>query len=256
MRKMEKHSLHNGKKETVIFLFTLIELLVVIAIIAILAAMLLPSLSKAKQRAMSITCVNNLKNLSTLLFEYIHDNDEYLIPFSHRGIQDSGAVGSVVWYTVLIRSGHLYPKLHYKCMRCPSLITDKVQTNYPSNTALGTSKLYGLYSSYIGGGGAQTAQEAFKKVNAYFNNAKIKSNLNIRNIFNDTVYQGEQVYYTIPQKATQNEFDSRLIHLRHLGKGNSVFIDGHVEGRGIEMNFSSEYYGVDYRAATYVTAAQ
>ncbi len=102
----------NNSKQQVAF--TLIELLVVIAIIAILAAMLLPALSKAKERARTIQCVNQLRQLGQAMIMY-GDDQENRLPAAATGVPWN-STNPVPWMRPLAE--------YYRdtnILRCPSM---------------------------------------------------------------------------------------------------------------------------------------
>jgi len=150
--------------------FTLIELLTVIAIIAVLAAMLLPALAKAKQRALDIKCLSNLRQSGIAMNLYLQDfQDKYFWGDTHDLLDM--ALNGMEWFVWAGRTNgnknvlqnNIFnrtdrPLNHYglteKTVTCPSDMargSDKTPTTFE---AVGNSYFFncGGFPEDVGGG--------------------------------------------------------------------------------------------------------
>lgn len=99
--------------------FTLIELLVVIAVISILAGLLLPALSRARDKARQGVCSSNLRQIAFAVQMYANDHD--------------GRLPHLFWNTEYEQIGLFRPYLtDFKIYRCPSARKDDTGANWPT----------------------------------------------------------------------------------------------------------------------------
>ncbi len=215
------------KKQTI---FTLIELLVVIAIIAILAALLLPALSRAREKAHFTSCAGNLRQHTSGLVLYTYDFDDWLVPQEYPCARfypgGTAGVARIPWFALIkdyvgyseIKDTDRFTVIPGKMRRgivhCPSYRDRLPQYLF--------DVLYGMPRYGMGGDGYSTKLVNVRKAN------QIKAPSNV--IYLSDTKQGTASY------AGYNYFTNTAVGLgyldlkRHNNRVNAGYLDGHVEG--------------------------
>ena len=118
--------------------FKLIELLIVIAIITILAAMLLPALNKARERAQSISCLSNIKQIFMPATMYQADNDDYCLgrvaalPAARNGLN----AGDTVSWSVYLNAAYGFSPKSFLCPTEPLAAWWEHDPMYPDQNSI------------------------------------------------------------------------------------------------------------------------
>ena len=245
--------------------FTLIELLVVIAIIAILAAILFPVFAQARERARSIACLSNCKQVGLAYLQYIQDYDG-TTPAVNKTNLITGLDGTPIytpWYYVIfpyVKNWNLYmcPD-RSDTFTCKSKATQNKAANgndpydcfddlNPTGNCIG----YGYNDGWVSDGGYGMIAPSYGSVNGVavpgksVSGAVIRAGINVAQLYSesqmiafgdiDTKEDGSVSVDNWDAWATPGGNTQYATHrLRHGGMENFCFVDGHAHPIKMEV---------------------